>query len=81
MAAAVIVDQPQVSGPELDSDEPIEAHIVMKNDQMRGYVEGQPIMALCGKIWVPGYDPTQLPVCERCKAKAASIVSSRGGAN
>ena len=34
-----------------DSDE--YAHIVMRDDQMRGYVSGEPIKALCGKLWVP----------------------------
>lgn len=42
------------------------AHIVMKDDQMRGYTTGEPIKALCGKVWVPSRDYTGLPVCQRC---------------
>lgn len=30
-------------------------------------VEGTPIEALCGHVWVPSRDPKQLPVCQRCK--------------
>jgi hypothetical protein len=42
------------------------AHIVMRKDQMRGYVSGDPIKALCGKIWVPSRDYQGLPVCQTC---------------
>jgi len=47
-----------------DSDE--YAHIVMKHDQMRGYVAGEPIQALCGKVWVPSRDYEGLPLCQAC---------------
>lgn len=47
-----------------DSDE--YAHIVMKDDQMKGYVTGDPIKALCGKVWVPSRDYEGLPVCQAC---------------
>jgi hypothetical protein len=42
------------------------AHIVMKDDQMRGYVAGEPIQALCGKVFVPSKDYQGLPVCGAC---------------
>ena len=47
-----------------DSDD--YAHIVMRDDQMRGYVSGEPIKALCGKLWVPSRDYQGLPVCQAC---------------
>ncbi|HEX6300914.1 MAG TPA: DUF3039 domain-containing protein [Acidimicrobiia bacterium] len=47
-----------------DSDEV--AHIVMRDDQMRGYISGEPIEALCGKVWVPSRDYQGLPVCQAC---------------
>ena len=47
-------------------DDDARAHIVMKRDQMRGYVSGQPIKALCGKVWVPTRDYQGLPICPRC---------------
>jgi hypothetical protein len=47
-----------------DSDE--HAHIVMRNDQMRGYVSGEPIESLCGKVWVPSRDYQGLPLCKPC---------------
>jgi hypothetical protein len=26
------------------------------------------VIALCGKVWVPGRDPEKFPVCPECKA-------------
>lgn len=45
------------------------AHIVTKDEQMRGYIGGEPIKALCGKVWVPTRDYQGLPVCEVCAAE------------
>lgn len=72
---------PQLTDPEAEQEEPKEAHIVSKEDQMRGYIEGSPITALCGRVWVPSRDYTNLPVCERCKETLAQIQSARGGMN
>jgi hypothetical protein len=30
-------------------------------------VMGTPVVALCGKVWVPGRDPQSFPVCPKCK--------------
>ena len=30
-------------------------------------INGTPIEALCGHVWVPARDPKQLPVCQACK--------------
>ncbi|MFQ5522871.1 MAG: DUF3039 domain-containing protein [Acidimicrobiia bacterium] len=49
-----------------EGDDDAVAHIVTKDQQMRGYVEGKPIRALCGKVWVPTRDYQGLPVCRRC---------------
>lgn len=49
-----------------DGDSDDVAHIVMRDDQMRGYMAGEPIKALCGKIWVPSRDYEGLPVCTAC---------------
>jgi hypothetical protein len=29
-------------------------------------INGTPIEALCGHVWVPSRDPKQLPVCQEC---------------
>jgi hypothetical protein len=30
-------------------------------------VEGTPLEALCGHVWVPSRDPKNLPMCQKCK--------------
>jgi hypothetical protein len=30
-------------------------------------IEGTPLEALCGHVWVPSRDPRRLPLCQRCK--------------
>jgi hypothetical protein len=30
-------------------------------------VTGQPVTALCGKVWVPGRDPSRFPLCGTCR--------------
>ena len=30
-------------------------------------IEGTPLEALCGHVWVPSRDPKRLPICQRCK--------------
>ena len=30
-------------------------------------MSGKPVIALCGKVWLPGRDPEKFPVCPTCK--------------
>ena len=66
---------------ELDPDEqtetgePTAAHIVkVKRGEnaaavvLEARINGTPVEALCGFVWVPSRDPKQLPVCEECKS-------------
>jgi hypothetical protein len=43
------------------------AHYVRKEKILESAVSGDPVMALCGKVWVPGRDPDRFPVCPTCK--------------
>lgn len=43
------------------------AHYVRKNKIMDSAMSGDPVVALCGKVWVPGRDPKKFPVCPTCK--------------
>jgi hypothetical protein len=36
-------------------------------------VNGTPVRALCGKIWVPGRDPRRYPLCPTCKEIAEGM--------
>jgi hypothetical protein len=44
------------------------AHYVRKEKIMESALSGKPVIALCGKVWVPGRDPNKFPVCPACKA-------------
>lgn len=41
-------------------------HVVRKADIARGYVEGVPVKAVCGRVFVPSRDPMTLPACPPC---------------
>ncbi len=50
-----------------DGDADRFAHYVSKDRIMQSRITGRPVVALCGKIWVPKHDPSQYPVCPDCK--------------
>ncbi len=50
-----------------DGDHERFSHYVPKNTLMAAMVEGSPVVALCGKVWVPSRDPERFPVCPECK--------------
>lgn len=43
------------------------SHYVRKEKIMESAVLGIPVIALCGKTWVPGRDPDKFPICPICK--------------
>jgi hypothetical protein len=43
------------------------SHYVPKEKLMDAMVNGTPVIALCGKVWVPTRDPERFPVCPECK--------------
>lgn len=50
-----------------DGDHERFAHYVQKHKIVESAVTGAPVIALCGKVWVPGRDPQKFPVCPDCK--------------
>jgi len=50
-----------------NGDHDLFAHYVEKSEIMKALVEGIPVVALCGKIWVPSRDPDNFLTCPRCK--------------
>lgn len=43
------------------------------NSVVEGMVNSTPVVALCGKVWVPGRDPQRYPLCPTCKEMAAKL--------
>jgi len=56
-----------------DGDHDTFSHYAKKDDIGWALVEGLPIRALCGKLWVPNKDPNKYPVCPACKEIWESI--------
>jgi hypothetical protein len=50
-----------------DGDHERFSHYVPKDKLMDAMVNGTPVVALCGKVWVPSRDPERYPVCPECK--------------
>jgi hypothetical protein len=60
-----------------DGDHERFAHYVKKAKMTDSAVNGTPLVALCGKVWVPTRDPKKYPVCPECKEIFESL--DKGG--
>ena len=43
------------------------SHYVPRAKLTEALVMGTPVVALCGKVWVPTHNPERYPVCPTCK--------------
>jgi Protein of unknown function (DUF3039) len=43
------------------------AHYVEKSKLTEALINGSPVIALCGKVWVPSRDPERFPICPECR--------------
>ncbi|MEN0129575.1 MAG: DUF3039 domain-containing protein [Brevundimonas sp.] len=57
------------------------AHYVRKEKIMASAISGTPVIALCGKVWVPGRDPNKFPVCPTCKEIYEGLREPQDGEN
>ncbi len=67
------ITRPDVTPTTDDGDHDRFAHYVRKKDILRANVEGVPVIALCGKVWIPNRDPSKYPVCPTCKEIKAKL--------
>lgn len=75
---------PQLADPELESEPPKVAHVVSRENKAdadtlvtAAYIEGTPLEALCGQVFVPSRDPKTLPPCEKCVEILSEILKMR----
>ncbi len=81
-----LTTSPVHADPMLDGDHERMSHIVLEGVKLsdeefvsagpsvvEGIVNGTPVKALCGKVWVPGRDPERYPVCPTCKEIAEGM--------
>ncbi len=62
-----VLDREAVEQPVEPGDHERFAHYVRKEKILESAMTGEPVVALCGKVWVPGRDPKKFPVCPLCK--------------
>ncbi|MFT8331760.1 MAG: DUF3039 domain-containing protein [Bifidobacterium psychraerophilum] len=68
--STAVLERPEVKEQTEKSDEGDAdrfAHYVSKERIAQSRLTGRPVVALCGKVWVPKHDPSQYPVCPDCK--------------
>lgn len=71
---------------ETSTDEPIYSHYIDRGEDPRpawtlileARINGTPIAALCGYIWVPSRNPMNHPVCPKCEEMLGFAMSFRG---
>ena len=54
------------------------SHYVDKDKLTEAMVMGTPVVALCGKVWVPSRAPEKFPVCPECKETWESMNDGKG---
>jgi hypothetical protein len=61
------VRQDERTVPTEDGDHEKFSHYVEKDKLTEAMVMGTPVVALCGKVWVPSRAPEKFPVCPECE--------------
>jgi hypothetical protein len=61
-----LLEKPDVDATDVDNSEPF-AHYAESASVTEGYIMGTPVIALCGKVFVPSRNPERLRVCPSCK--------------
>ncbi|MBP3223078.1 MAG: DUF3039 domain-containing protein [Actinomycetaceae bacterium] len=66
-----LLERPQEVGN--DHDDERFSHYVRKDRLTESMVMGKPVVALCGKVWLPTRDASSYPVCPMCKEISKQI--------
>ena len=67
-----VLEKPDVDTSDTDKSEPF-AHYAESASVTEGYIMGTPVIALCGKVFVPSRNPERLRVCPACKELAEAL--------
>lgn len=67
-AGISVLERTEVEREESPGDRDRFAHYVRKDKADSSMLTGQPVVALCGKVWIPSRDASRYPVCPTCKA-------------
>lgn len=76
---------PQHTDPDQELDENHVTHIVPGDKDhtgielvMNARIDGTPVRALCGHVWVPSRDPQRHPICPECEEIARANFEKKG---
>ena len=78
-ASTTVLERERVEQPVEPGDHERFAHYVRKEKILESALSGEPVIALCGKVWVPGRDPGKFPVCPMCKEIYDGLPPGDGG--
>ena len=56
-----------------DGDHDRFSHYAPKDEVAKAYIMGTPVIALCGKKWIPSRDPEKYKICPECKKILESL--------
>jgi hypothetical protein len=73
MSSTQLLDKPDTT--DTDDSEDF-AHYAEAAKVTEGYIMGTPVIALCGKVFVPSRDPLKLRICPICKEIADALFLS-----
>ncbi|MBD3688944.1 DUF3039 domain-containing protein [Nanchangia anserum] len=62
-----VLERPEVRRQKSDGDNERYSHYVSQ-ERLKAAGPGRPVVALCGKVWVPMRNPQGYPVCPKCRA-------------
>lgn len=55
-------------------DHDVFAHYAEKDLITEALINGTPVVALCGKVWVPFRNPEKYPICQICQEILDSLL-------
>lgn len=72
------IERTEIRHKEQPGDNERYAHYVPKEKILASAMSGEPVVALCGKIWLPQRDPSRFPICPACKEIYQSMHGGSG---
>lgn len=72
MTESSLLERTDLESEEKEDDDKF-AHYAESASVTEGYVLGTPVMAICGKLFVPSRDPRNYPICPICKEIAEAL--------
>lgn len=70
---SILMESDTLNKTETEYEEPRFAHYAESSSVTEGYILGTPVLALCGKLFVPSRDPKKFPLCPVCKKIAEAL--------